>query len=53
MVKVKESALITDVNQVAKTVKVVKFVNIIERDMIVKTVEEKVSALTRDRELSV
>ena len=52
-VKVKESAIITNVNLIVKTVKVVKSVNIIERDMIVKTVEEKVSALTRDRELSV
>ena len=42
-----------DVNLIAKTVKVVKSVNIIERDTIVKSVVEKASVLTRDRELSV
>ena len=42
-----------DVNLIAKTVKVVKSVNIIERDTIVKSAVEKASALTRDRELSV
>ena len=52
-VKEKASALMVDVNLIAKTVKVVKSVNIIERDMIVKSAVEKESALTRDRELSV
>ena len=42
-----------DVNLIAKTVKVVKSVNIIERDTIVKSAVEKASVLTRDRELSV
>ena len=42
-----------DVNLIAKTVKVVKSLNIIERDTIVKSAVEKASALTRDRELSV
>ena len=52
-VEEKESALMVDVNLIAKTAKAVKSVNIIERDMIVKTVEEKASVLMRNRELFV
>ena len=52
-VKVKESALMVDVNLIAKTAKAVKSVNIIERDMIVKSAVEKASVLMVNKNLSV